>query len=80
MQQPVVAANPEGAVTPEEQQAVNAIIMGVDPAQAAKSVVDTAHAKDQASAPVLPIATAQSAALNMIPAAPQNDFAAALEK
>lgn len=81
-QQEFVPANPEAAVTPEEQQAVNAIIMGVDPAKAAQSVVDTAHAKELAAAPAGPIVTSQldPSPMNVMPTAPQNDFAAALEK
>lgn len=38
----VPQAPTDAPVTAEEQQAVQAIIMGVDPAKAAKSVVDTA--------------------------------------
>jgi hypothetical protein len=43
-------APPEAPVTPAEQQAVNAIMMGVDPSKAAKSVVDTAQMNQNPSA------------------------------
>lgn len=73
-------APPEAAVTPAEQQAVQAIMMGVDPSKAAKSVVDTTQAIQNPSAflaaqqPYIVTST-----VSLKPQAPQNSFAAALE-
>ena len=74
----VPQAPPDAPVTAEEQQAVQAIIMGVDPAKAAKSVVDTAQTKS--GLPAITTQSLGSLAMNGLPAAPMNSFAAALEK